>query len=208
MAYKGRHDTTQSWLDLLAAGDDAAWLRFVRERLPAIRRTARRYVRTEEHTNDVAQEVMVKVLVALRKFHLDPTKPGGFWHWCLTVARNTAVSALRHDARAREAGPPGAPDLCPAADVLTEGQVDRLFEAALARLEGEVGPDAFAVYRGKVRDGRKRGEVAAERGLPVAEEDQLKTRAHKRMMAILADLIADWPFGSPGDDRHHTGGAR
>src|SRR5712691_242386 len=61
-----RHDV--QFVTTLQAGDDDAFETLVRTRTPALLRTARRYLRSEEDARDAVQEAFVSLFKSIGKF--------------------------------------------------------------------------------------------------------------------------------------------
>jgi RNA polymerase sigma-70 factor (ECF subfamily) len=143
--------------------------------------------RREAHTDDVAQESMLKVLEALPRF--DPNGPAKLSTWILTVTVRTAIDALR---RAKKVVPLAASDGAhgdeddhgPAA----EGGVDQ--EAVLeardlkARVEAamaELSDDQRAVLILRAYHDLDYPEIASALGI---EEGTVKSRLSRARQAL------------------------
>src|SRR5688500_6639551 len=78
--------------------DDAAWSEFVAfYRQPIVQFCARKLAFRRREAEDVAQEILLKLLAALSEFEYDPS--GSFRKWLRTVARYAVLNYSEKEAR-------------------------------------------------------------------------------------------------------------
>ncbi len=95
MATLSETPTSVTLLTRLTDGnDDAVWCDFVERYAPAIFSWCRRYSLQEEDASDVTQNVLIKVLRAMRANRYDPSK-GRFRAWLKTVTGNAIRDLMR-----------------------------------------------------------------------------------------------------------------
>ncbi|MFT5050267.1 MAG: RNA polymerase sigma-70 factor (ECF subfamily) [Chlamydiales bacterium] len=154
----GEHDTEQSSLEQLQAGDPAAFEALVRERGPRLRSVARRLLGNDVDTDEVLQEAFLAAFRGIGKFK----GSSGLGTWLHRIVINTALMRLRSRTTSEEELPA---DLMP------------------AFLEGGAFRNAQAAWQG----GPHRDAVRAETGCVVRGcIDQLPDTA--RTAVVLRDL--------------------
>lgn len=85
-------------------GDSSAWETIVSSYGKSISRLVRRYTHLREETDDLTQEVFLRVYLQLRTFRADS---GKLSHWVARVGRNLIIDRLRrtrHSWRHRDTG--------------------------------------------------------------------------------------------------------
>lgn len=148
---------------------------------------ARSIVRDRELAADVVQQTFVKAWRAARTFdgqrELAP--------WLYSIARNTAVDALRAETR------PTRGDHDPEVDVGVESES---FEQTWERFEIRTAVDGLPagereVLRRSHFIGETHEQIAAELGIPVGTVKSRSARAHRRLAAALDHLVNRSPSG-------------
>jgi RNA polymerase sigma factor (sigma-70 family) len=163
--------------------DAEAWDEFVRRYRPMIHTWCMKWGLQTSDADDVAQDVLVKLLSALRKFQYDPS--GSFSAWLRTVTHH-ALSDFVTDSRKE----PGqiAPNLLIAdlgsarVDLIQELQklLDRdLFEIAMRRIEKRVKLVTWEAFRLSALAGLSGQAVAERLCIPVAHVFVARNRVQK-----------------------------
>ena len=174
---------------------EAAWVRFFDLYVPVMRRFVEWNDKTRD-PDDVVQDVLVKLLDAVRRGRYDPGR-AKFRTFLATVIRNHLVSLYRRDA-ARGAG-----SNVPIDELLTEPSVPAsqgdALDLAWARARHEAAVEhvltktalsaqSKAVYRAHVLEGRPAGEVAAEFGITKGNVAKIKFRVEGMAAALEGEL--------------------
>ena len=174
---------------------EAAWVRFFDLYVPVMRRFVEWNDKTRD-PDDVVQDVLVKLLDAVRRGRYDPGR-AKFRTFLATVIRNHLVSLYRKDA-ARGAGSNVSID-----ELLTEPSVPAsqgdALDLAWARARHEAAVEhvltktalsaqSKAVYRAHVLEGRPAGDVAAEFGVTKGNVAKIKFRVEGMAAAIEGEL--------------------
>src|SRR5271170_1800500 len=115
-------DTSLTLLERLQKNPDdpQAWKLFVERYQPRIRRWCLTWGLQDSDADDVAQDVLVKLFAALRKFQYDPTR--SFRAWLKTVTQHVWIDFVR----ARKRAP-----------VQTSEQIDSIADSAEAQSDLE-----------------------------------------------------------------------
>lgn len=190
--------TRQTLLMRVRSKDDRdAWDEFVNLYTPRIFQWCRRYQLQDSDAADVTQEVLLKVLRAIRDFQYDSSR-GSFRGWLKTVTANAVRDAISSSRRAiRGAG-----------DTATRESLENLLdERALAALSDEielchrlelvaaaeqvvrrrVQAHTWEAYRMTAVEQRKPAEVARLLGMPVSEVYVAKSRVIKLLRAAVEE---------------------
>jgi RNA polymerase sigma-70 factor (ECF subfamily) len=185
MSTKPEKDTSLTLLERVQRfpADLEAWDEFVRRYHPMIHTWCVKWGLQVSDADDVAQDVLVKLLTAMRTFRYDPSR--SFHAWLKTVTHH-ALSDFAADRR-REPGQIG-PDLSIAE--LVDARVDLqqrlenlfdrdLFQIAMRRVEKRVKPATWNAFRLMVLEGLS-GQVVGQRlQIPVAHVFVAKNRVQK-----------------------------
>ena len=166
--------------------DDAAWDRFVERYQPMIRAWCLRWGSQVSDADDVAQDVLTKLVTAMRTFRYDPDR--SFRAWLKTVTQN----AWTDFAKAQQMRPAADPNrmlaIADSRDALVdlekemEEALDReLYELALHRVEKRVKPATWQAFRDTVIDNRPGADVARDLGMQVAHVFVAKHRVQKML---------------------------
>jgi RNA polymerase sigma factor (sigma-70 family) len=185
MSTKPGKDTSLTLLERVQKfpADLEAWDEFVHRYQPMIRAWCVNWGLQDSDADDVAQDVLVKLLSAMRKFRYDPAR--SFHGWLKTVTHH-ALSNFCNDRR-REPGQIG-PDIT--IDELGDARVDLehkleslfdrdLFQMAMRRVEKRVKPVTWDAFRLSALDGLSGQEVAFRLQIPVANVFVAKNRVQK-----------------------------
>ena len=174
---------------------EAAWVRFFDLYVPVMRRFVEWNDRTRD-PDDVVQDVLVKLLDAVRKGRYDPGR-AKFRSFLATVIRNHLVSLYRRDA-SRGAGSNVSFDELLVEPSVSASQGDALdLEWARARHEAAVehvltktalSAQSKSVYRAHVIEGKSAAEVAAEFGITKGNVAKIKFRVDGMVAALESDL--------------------
>ncbi len=163
--------------------DGAAWDEFVRRYHPLILAWCVKWGLQSSDADDVAQDVVVKLLTAMRNFRYDPSR--SFCAWLKTVTQH-ALS----DFSAGRGKEPGQlhPEIAIAdrVDVRAdlerelEGLFDRdLFQMAMRRVEKRVKPATWDSFRLTALEGLSGQEAGQRLNMPVAHVFVAKNRVQK-----------------------------
>jgi RNA polymerase sigma-70 factor (ECF subfamily) len=168
-------DTSLTLLLRLRANpaDPAAWDQFVRHYQPMIRAWCLKWGSQSSDADDVAQDVLVKLLAAMRKAQYDPAR--SFRPWLKAVTHN-AWNDFVASRRLKLAGSPDFLDsVADSSDALAdleermEDAYDReLLELAMRRVEKRVKPTTWQAFRLTAVENRPGAEVARELGMAIA----------------------------------------
>ena len=149
--------------------DFEAWDEFVRRYEPMIRDWCRRWG-SRHDAEDVAQEVLLKLLAAMKTFQYDPGR--SFRAWLKTVTQNAWTDFLRSHRRESTEDPDRFRDILDwrgALDDLRnrmEDAFDReLLDLAMRRVEKRVKPANWRAFQLTAIEGRPGAEAASELGL-------------------------------------------
>ncbi len=184
--------------------DPAAWRAFVARYGSRIYAWSRRWGLQDADAQNVTQDVLAKLVQALRRFSYDPSR-GTFRGWLKTVAHHAwrdYLDAQRRpgahgsgDTAALEglAGPCASDDLSRALDEEFERE---LLEEAKARVQLQVSPRDWRLFHALAVEGRPGAEVAAELGMKVAAVFVARGRVQRKLRAEVRRL-----GGARGDQR-------
>jgi RNA polymerase sigma factor (sigma-70 family) len=185
MARQHVSDTSLTLLERVQRhpAEEGAWDEFVRRYLPMIRAWCIKWGLQSSDADDVAQDVLVKLLTAMRNFRYDPSR--SFCAWLKTVTQN-ALS----DFVAGRGKQPGQlhPEIIIADRVAAstdlerelEGLFDRdLFQMAMRRVEKRVKPVTWDCFRLTALEGLSGQESGTRLGIPVAHVFVAKNRVQK-----------------------------
>lgn len=186
------HEQRETDVRLLArlrdAQDVASWEEFTSIYRPLLLRIARRFGLQEADAENLAQQVLMKVAGQLEQW--DTTKPSvGFRRWLATVARNTAIDAIR---RVRPDAARGGTSIQLAlhevpkqqddSEVLFRRELERqVFRWAAARIRPEFAGGTWAAFWETMVEGRDCAIVAEELGKSVGAVYTARSRVMQRL---------------------------
>jgi RNA polymerase sigma factor (sigma-70 family) len=169
-----------------APADVQAWEEFVRRYQPMIRDWCQRWGSRPEDAEDVAQEVLLKLLAAMKTFQYDPAR--SFRAWLKTVTQNAWNDFVKSHRRESTADPERFQvvlDSRAALDDLRsriEDAYDReLLDLAMRRVERRVKPANWRAFQLTAIEGRAGVEAAQELGLSVARIFIAKHRVERML---------------------------
>lgn len=180
-------DTSLTLLERLQndPNDPQAWSLFVERYQPRIRAWCLTWHLQASDANDVAQEVMVKLFAALRKFQYDPRS---FRAWLKTVTKHALSDFI--NARRKDPGRNASPidtiaDSAEAQSAL-ERQIEEAFDAELAelamhRVKKRVKPATWQAFQLTVVEGLSGADAAKKMQIPVAHLFVAKNRVQKML---------------------------
>lgn len=190
-------DTSLTLLERIQVNpeDPQAWRLFVERYQPRIRRWCLAWGLQDSDADDVAQDVLVKLFAALRKFRYDPER--SFRAWLKTVTQHAwidFVTARRKDP-GHDAGPIGQVADSAEAQSDLERQIEEAFErelleVAMHRVKGRVKPITWDAFHLTAIEGLAGAEAAHRLGMPVAHVFVAKHRVQKMLqeeVGILKD---------------------
>jgi RNA polymerase sigma-70 factor (ECF subfamily) len=176
--------------------DPQAWDEFVRRYQPIIRAWCLRWGSQPSDADDVAQQVLLKLLGAMKKYRYDPD--AGFRGWLKTVTHNAWLDFVRSRRRT-----PGQDAECVAAvadshDALSdlEQQMEKAFEEellelAMRRAEERVKPTTWEAFRLTHVENLSGAEAAERLNMPVSQVFVAKHRVVKLLKEEVRRLKAE-----------------
>lgn len=192
-------------LRLRDLNDEEAWEEFLTRYTPRIFAWCRRYNLQESDASDVTQEVLRKLLRAMRSFQYDSSR-GSFRGWLKTVTNNAIrdfVSTLKNPARgsgdtlvhsnlAAIQDPDALAAL--AKTIEAESEQELLCEAE-SRVRLRVQPHTWQAYELTARQQVKAADAANQIGMPVSEVYVARSRVIKMLRQEVEKLN-----GTPDSD--------
>jgi RNA polymerase sigma-70 factor (ECF subfamily) len=181
--------------------DPEAWNTFVDRYTPRIYDWCRRYQLSESDAADATQEVMRKLLLAVRHYEFDPSK-STYRDWLKAVTAKTVRKLLRA-ARSPGKGSDDAQVLQvlgkihdPAADGDLAKQIDEAYEKELLReaalrVQLQVEPQTWQAYRLATIEKVATAEVAQQLQLTADDVNAAKTRVVKMLREEMKRLDAE-----------------
>jgi RNA polymerase sigma-70 factor (ECF subfamily) len=190
-------DTSLTLLERISAhpDDPQAWRLFVERYQPQIRRWCLAWGMQDSDADDVAQDVLVKLFSALRKFHYDPDK--SFRAWLKTVTQHawSDFLAARRKDPGRMAG--SISQIADSAEAqfdlkrrLAEAFDRELLDLAMRRIKGRVKPATWDAFQLTAIEGLSGAGAAQKLGMPVAHVFVAKHRVQK-MLQEEVQLLKD-----------------
>ena len=178
-------------LRLRQLDDREAWGEFVEQYTPRIFAWCRRYRLQDSDAADVTQEVLGKLVKAIRTFDYDVSR-GSFRGWLKTVTNNAVRDFLEDLVRpGRGSGDTQiggllaalqAPDAIQDLTASLEEEAEReLLREAEARVQMRVQPNTWEAYRLTALKNVAASDAAAELGMPVSEVYVAKSRVLKML---------------------------
>lgn len=185
-------------LRLRQLDDREAWGEFVEQYTPRIFAWCRRYRLQDSDAADVTQEVLGKLVRAIRSFDYDATR-GSFRGWLKTVTNNAVRDFLEDLARpGRGSGDTQvggmlaalqAPDAIQDLTASLEEEAEReLLREAESRVQLRVQPNTWEAYRLTALKNVAASDAATELGMPVSEVYVAKSRVLKLLREEVARL--------------------
>jgi RNA polymerase sigma-70 factor (ECF subfamily) len=163
--------------------DREAWEEFVRRYQPMIHAWCVKWGLQSSDADDVAQDVLLKLLNAMRNFRYDPS--GSFCAWLRTVTQRAlsdfaAGRAKEPGQLLREVTIAERVDARAELERELEGLFDRdLFHMAMRRIEKRVKPTTWDAFRLTALEGLSGQEAGKRLDMPVAHVFVAKNRVQK-----------------------------
>jgi RNA polymerase sigma-70 factor (ECF subfamily) len=200
------------------ADDAGAWQEFLSIYSPIVRDYCLQRRLQISDVDDIVQEVMTTISMAIRQFDYDPTK-GRFRSWLGTVAANRIRNHLEKQSNRRsqsidsiagydgDSGVLPQPQLCADPDsAWVELFSERIYAAACQRIRPEVSELQWSCFEATWVRNENAADVAHALQLPVHQIYVNKSRVLKRLEAEVRVLAEDVPFpcraGKTGDPDH------
>ena len=164
--------------------DPRAWDEFVQHYRPMIEDWCRKWGLQASDADDVTQDVLLKLLAAIRQFEYDPAR--SFRAWLKTVTNN-ALTDFARARRRQESRVQGkvewlaeSPDAMADLERSLEGAFyGELVELAMRRVEKRVKPKTWQAFRLTTLEGLSGAEAADQLQMPVAQLYVAKNRVQK-----------------------------
>ena len=166
--------------------DQRAWDEFVQRYRPMIHAWCLRSGAQPSDADDIAQEVLIKLLAAIKKFQYDPTR--SFRSWLKTVTQHAWSDLARSRRHTTDKAGGLIEALADSHDALAdlekqlEDAFDReLLELAMRRVEKRVKPITWQAFRLTAIENRPGADAAKELQMPVAHVFVAKYRVQKML---------------------------
>jgi RNA polymerase sigma-70 factor (ECF subfamily) len=181
-------DTSLSLLERIRDNPDdpEAWRLFVERYQQRIRRWCLAWGLQDSDADDVAQDVLVKLFAALRKFKYDPAR--SFRAWLKTVTQHawSDFLAARRKDPGHNAGSIALVTDSAEAQSDFERRIEEAFnrdllELAMHRIKGRVKPATWDAFQLTAIEGLSGAEAAQKLGMPVAHVFVAKHRVQKML---------------------------
>jgi RNA polymerase sigma factor (sigma-70 family) len=188
MTAEGESDTSLTLLERLQENpsDPQAWSVFVERYQPRIRAWCLYWGTQDSDADDVAQEVLAKLFVALRKFRYDPDR--SFRAWLKTVTQHVLSDfiAARHKDLGSSAGRVDSIADSAEAHSDLERQIEVAFDAellelAMHRVKKRVKPATWDAFELTMISGLPGAEAAKKLQIPVAHVFVAKSRVQQML---------------------------
>ncbi|MDJ0771062.1 MAG: RNA polymerase sigma factor [Ilumatobacter sp.] len=170
-------------IERFKAGEPDAVRTVYREHAGAVTTVARSIVHDPELAADVVQQTFVKAWRAARRFE------GGreIAPWLYSIARHTAIDALRSEMKPTRGG--HEPEIDRGVEAESFERTWERFEVRRA-IDG-LPPDEREVVRRSHLLGYTHDQIASQLGIPIGTVKSRSGRAHKRLAVALAHLAAN-----------------
>jgi RNA polymerase sigma factor (sigma-70 family) len=179
-------DTSLTLLERLQKNPDdpQAWTLFVERYQPRIRRWCLTWGLQDSDADDVAQDVLVKLFAALRKFQYDPSR--SFRSWLKTVTQHAwsdfVAARSRHPAQTSGRIDTIADSAEAQSDLnkqLEDAFNREILEVAMRRIKGRAKPPNWEAFHLTAIEGFSGAEAAQKLGMPVGHVFVAKHRIQK-----------------------------
>ena len=166
--------------------DPQAWDEFVERYRPMIRAWCLKWHLQDSDADDVVQDVLVKLVAAIRKFQYDPAR--SFRAWLKTVTQHALSDFVA--SRRKDPGRIAAPieNIAQSAEAKTdlEQRLEDAFDAevlelAMHRVKKRVKPGTWDAFHLTVVEGLSGAAAAARLEMPVAHVFVAKNRVQKML---------------------------
>jgi RNA polymerase sigma-70 factor (ECF subfamily) len=173
--------------------DPQAWDEFVQRYLPMIRAWCLRWGSQPSDADDVAQQVLIRLLGAMKKYHYEPAT--GFRGWLKTVTHNAWLDFVAARARTSRRDHERLASIADSDDALAdlENQLEQAFqqellELAMRRVEERVKPTTWQAFRLTHVENLSGTEAAERLKVPVSQVYVAKHRVVKLLKEELQVL--------------------
>jgi len=173
--------------------DPRAWDDFVERYQPMIRAWCVRWGSQPCDADDVTQQVLLKLLSAMKQFRHEPGS--GFRGWLKTVTHNAWLDFARRPKNGQDAA--GLDAIADSSDALADLEKEmqqaferELLELAMRRVEERVKPNTWQAFRLTSIEDLSGAEAAERLGLPVSAVFVAKHRVLKLLEAEVRRLKA------------------
>ena len=197
------HDSPETRQSLLLRvkerGDAEAWREFVEIYEPVIYRLVRQKGIQHADAQDLVQEALLAVSVAIERWNPDPSR-GSFRSWLFRIARNMMINFLMRS-RPQNKGGGGTSFLKlieqqPASDSESGTIVDReyqaeLFRWAARRIRSEFQESTWAAFWRTSVEGQPISEAVSELGLSVGAVYAARSRVMARLKRKIQQAVED-----------------
>jgi RNA polymerase sigma factor (sigma-70 family) len=182
------HDTSVTLMMRLQSSpaDPAAWDEFIHRYRPMIRAWCLKWHLQDSDADDVVQDVLLKLVAAIRKFQYDPAR--SFRAWLKTVTQHALSDFVA--SRRKDPGRIAAPiDLIADSiqarteleQTLEEAYDAEVAELAMHRVKKRVKPSTWEAFELTVVQGLSGGAAAQKLEIPVAHVFVAKNRVQKML---------------------------
>jgi RNA polymerase sigma factor (sigma-70 family) len=181
-------DTSLTLLERLQKNPDdpQAWNLFIERYQPRIRRWCLTWGLQDSDADDVAQDVLVKLFAALRKFQYDPSR--SFRAWLKTVTQHVwldfVAAGRRHPVQTSERIDTLADSADAQSDLerqLEDAFEHELLEVAMRRIKERAKPAHWEAFHMTAIEGLSGAEAAYKLGMPVGTVFVAKHRVQKML---------------------------
>ena len=178
--------------------DQLAWNRFVEQYSPLIFSWCHRFGVQEKDAPDVTQEVMLKLLGAIKSFTYDPIK-GSFRSWLKTIT----VNLIRDIQRKSKSADVGSGDsrilsllnsiqdpkaLNELGNLIEKQYESELLLQASENIESRVQPKTWKAYQLAANQQMSAKQIGKELGIPIADVYVAKSRVTKMLREEIKKL--------------------
>ncbi len=176
------------------AADPAAWNEFVHRYQPMIRAWCLKWGAQSSDAEDVAQQVLIKLLTAMKTYQCE--SPASFRGWLKTVTRNAWIDFTRRPCT-RQA-PDWIASIADSHDAMDdlEHQVEQayereLLELAMRRVQTRVKPSTWEAFQLTSIENLSGKEAADRLGTPISSVFVAKHRVMKLLEEEVRVLIGE-----------------
>jgi RNA polymerase sigma-70 factor (ECF subfamily) len=176
--------------------DPKAWDEFVERYQPIIRAWCLRWGSQPSDADDVSQQVLVRLLGAMKKYHYDPA--AGFRGWLKTVTHNAWLDFVGSRPRTSAKDHERLASIADSHDALVdlENQMEiafeqELLELAMRRVEERVKPATWEAFRLTHVENLSGTEAAERLNVPASQVYVAKHRVVKLLKEELKGLKAE-----------------
>ena len=196
MSFRDESKTSVTLIDRVAVvpADDAAWHRFVERYGPKIYGWCRRWGLQAADTEDVTQDVLLKLAARMRQFVYDP---GGSFRGWLRVLTAHACSDFLEVRKRRERGAADSRvvDMLDSVEAredlaqrLGEAFDEELLQEAMRLVQARVAPHTWEAFRLTTQEGLSGADAAARLQLTVARVYVAKSDVQRMLREEISRL--------------------